>query len=116
MYRPIVMVIMIFMLINITMNIGWVAPFLILVVATDMEKNLKGVLFHFRFGFSVIIGRLSRLDAMITSLTSFPIGRIQVKLEPYQRLRRFLTCATNRGQGLIRAKTTGLRRQIRHCV
>lgn len=68
-------------------NRDWAFPFLILVVATDMEKNLKGVLFHFRFGFSVIIGRLSRLDAMITSLTSFPIGRIQVKLEPYQQLR-----------------------------
>ena len=62
-----------------------------LIVATDMEKNLECVLFHFRFGFSVIIIRVMRLDVMITSLTLFSIGRLKVKLTPYKRLTRFLT-------------------------
>ncbi len=79
-----------------------------------MEKNLKGVLFHFNFGLSVIIIRFTRLDVMITSLTSFSIGHFQVKLKTYQRLRRYLTCATNSGQGLMRKKITCLDRLVRH--
>ena len=61
-------------------------PFLVCIIATDMEKNLESVLFHFRFGFSVIIIRVMRLDVMITSLTLFPIGRLKVKLASYKRL------------------------------
>ena len=89
---------------------------LILIVATDMEKNLESVLFHFRFGFSVIIIRVMRLDLMITSLTLFSIGRLKVKLTSYKRLTRFLTCTTYIGRCFSCTKITELDCIVRHRV